>query len=133
MILIDIQIKAANLSLEVLNPYNQAKENELNTLYNIALGTCRHIMGWNCDAVYKTRVKLSRFFRHVRYSQYCPHRDNINKVLRNLSKTNLYLNENSNIIIQNFINKFWIIILLFSFKYKFVLDKFLKTLLILSL
>ena len=38
MILIDIQIKAAHLSLEVLKPYNQAKEKELNNLFNIAYG-----------------------------------------------------------------------------------------------
>ena len=106
MILIDIQIKAANLSLEILKPYNQAKEKGLNTLYNTASGTCRHTMGRSCDVLHITRRKISTRFRHIKTPINCPHRDNINKVLRNLSKTNLYLNENSKIIIQNFINKF---------------------------
>ena len=106
MVLIDIQIKAANLALEVLKPYNKAKEKVLDNLYNTASSTCYYVVGWDCDVLHVTERKIKTFFREIKTRINCPHRDNYNKVLRNLSKTNLYLNEKSNIIIQNFINKF---------------------------
>ena len=106
MTLIDIQIKAANLSIEVLKPYNQAKEGVLNAYFTVACARCRYTMGTSADAQYYEKRRLRNFFHHISIPLYCPHRGNINKVLRNLSKTNSYLNEKSNIIIQNFINKF---------------------------
>ena len=106
MKLIDLQIKTSKLSLEVLEPYNKAKEDILNNYYERAQGACRHIVGNGCDVLFVEKRKAKHCFHHVRHSLYCPHRNNINKILRDLSKTNLYLNEKSIIIIQNFINKF---------------------------
>jgi len=106
MTLINIQIKAANLSLEVLKPYNQAKQGELNFYYTLANLRCRHVMGTSCDVLFIDKRKLRTFYMHIPYPLNCPHRGNIFNVVRDLSRTNLYLNEKSNIIIQNFINKF---------------------------
>jgi hypothetical protein len=103
IILYDIKVKSVFLSKEELKEYNDKKEKELEQKFN---SIPRWVRGCNCDYKYKTKRKASRLWRRKTYRLNCPHQSNINKVLRNLSETKIYMKENTNIIITNFINKF---------------------------
>ena len=102
----EINLKSANLALEILTPYNEQKEKYLDSKYNEAYYSTRGAYGAGSDFVYITKRKAKRLWRRKTYYYNCPHINNIYYVIRDLSKTNLYLKENINKVIQNFINKF---------------------------
>ena len=102
----EIQIQAVNLSMEELKEYNNKKEKELDEKYEYVQSLTRGGRGCSEDYMYKTKRKARRGWRRIEYHLNCRHQSNIKKVLRNLSKTNIYIKENTDFIIKNFINKF---------------------------
>ena len=106
IILNEIQIKAVNLSMEELKEYNNKKEKELDKKYEYVQSLTRGGRGCSGDYQYKTKRRARRCWQRVTHTLNCQHQSNIKKVLRNLSKTNIYMEENTNFIIKNFINKF---------------------------
>ena len=106
IIINEINVKSANLSLEILKPYNEQKEKYLETKYNQAVHSTRGIYDCSSDFIYITRRKAKRLWRTKKYRYNMPHIKNINKIIKDLKKTNNYLNDSVNILISNFINKF---------------------------
>ena len=106
IILNKIQIQAVNLSMKELKEYNHKKEKELNKKYNYVKSLTRGIKDCSEDYYYKTKVKAKKGWRRSTHTLNCKHHSNIRKVLINLSKTNIYMKENTNSIIKNFIKKF---------------------------
>ena len=106
IILNEIQIQAVNLSMEELKEYNNKKEKELDKKYEYVESLTRGERGCNEDYKYKTKRKARKVWRTTTHYLNCRHQSNIKKVLRNLSETNIYMKDNTNFIIKNFINKF---------------------------
>ena len=106
IIINEINVKSANLSLEILKPYNEQKEKYLEKKYNQAVHSTRGVYDCGSDFIYITRRKAKNFWRTKKYRYKMPHIKNINKIIKDLKKTNNYLNDSVNILISNFINKF---------------------------
>ena len=109
----DIKTKIIEISFNEIQPYNQQKEIELDNLYNYIYNRADYykIHDSSSDFVNLIIIKKKKWYKKKKYYQiinnyYCPHRDNINKINTNLSKTKEYLTEKINIFNNNYINKY---------------------------
>ena len=102
----DIKLKAVNLSQEILKPYHSKQIKYLDKFYNHLYDrtTDFHIKDDEKDFVY-SYWKLLLYGWKNRYI-YTKHHNNINLVLKDLNKTDVYLLKETNIILVNFISKF---------------------------
>ena len=102
----DIKLKALNLSQEILKPYHEKQIENLDKFYNLLYSrtTDYHVKNDEKDFVYSYWRLLLKGWKN-RYL-YTPHHNNINLVLKDLKKTDIYLLNETNIIFINFISKF---------------------------
>ena len=102
----DIKLKAFSLSQEILAPYHKKKTKEIEKYYDYLYSrtTNYHVKDCKKDFVYSYWRKLLKGWKN-KYL-YVPHKDNIKLVLKNLQKTDKYLLNETNKIINNFISKF---------------------------
>ena len=102
----DIKLKAFNLSQEILTPYHKKKADELENYYNYLYSrtTDYHVKNDDRDFVYSYWRYLLKGWKNIYL--YVPHTNNIKLVLENLDKTDIYLLNETDKIVNNFINKF---------------------------
>ena len=101
----DIKIKAINLAQEILKPYHNKKIDDLDKYYDRLYDrtTNYHIREDEKDFVYS----YWRFFKGWKNIYiYTKHYKNIDKVLKDLKKTDNYLSTETKAIYNNFISKF---------------------------
>ena len=101
----DLKIKALNIAQEILKPYHEKKIKKLDKYYDRLYDrtTNYHIKEDEKDFVYS----YWRFFKGWKNNYiYTKHHKNINKVLKDLKKTDKYLSKEINIIYNKFISKF---------------------------
>ena len=103
---VDIKIKAINLTREILKLYHDKKMKELDSFYDYLYSrtTDYHIKNAGGDFCYSYWKYL--FFGWKNIYIYTKHYNNINLVLENLNRTDEYLLNEANIIINNFISNF---------------------------
>ena len=106
IIINEINVKSANLSLEILKPYNEQKEKNLEKKYNQAVDSTRGIYDCGDDFIYITKRKAKRLWRKKKYRLNTKHKNNMNKIIKDLVLTNNYLSDSSNKLTYNFIIKF---------------------------
>jgi len=102
----DIKIKAFTWSQEILTSYHKAKTKKLEKYYDHLYSRTTDYNAKDCkkDFVYSYWRYLFRGWKNIYL--YVPHTDNIKLVLKDLKKTDKYLLNETNKIINNFILKF---------------------------
>jgi len=106
IIINEINVKSSNLALEILKPYNEQKEKNLEKKYNQAVDSTRGIYDCGDDFIYITKRKARNFWRKKKHRRNTKHKNNINKIIKDLTQTNIYLSDSANKLTNNFINKF---------------------------
>ena len=102
----DIKLKAFSLSQEILTAYHKKKTKDIEKYYDYLYSrtTNYHVKDCKKDFVYSYWRLLLKGWKN-KYL-YVSHTDNIKLVLKNLQKTDKYLLNETNKIINNFISKF---------------------------
>ena len=105
----DIKLKALDLSQKILEPFHNKKIKDLDNYYNYLYGRTTHYNIYNCnidqDFVFSKLKFLFSVFGFIDYYFQTKHTNNINLVIVDLKKTNEYLKNEVNSIINNFTNK----------------------------